>query len=131
MKTQGVFFLRGRPASAVLESPTHGRVKGWLLPLGERTEGGGVFTFTAHWRGPEADLFITQHPHLTAGHCLSLELDRLRAERDELRARVVHCRLAPPRWPLPLPEGTAATPHPHPPGPAPASPSLHTPHAGH
>lgn len=131
MKTSGVFFLRGRPASVVLKSPADGRVKGWLLPLGERTEGGGVFTFTAHWRGPEADLFITQHPQLTAGHCLSLDLDRLRAQGDELHARVLRCRLAPPRWPAPDHSAAQDAVGASLVGVTPAAFIPHTPHAGH
>ncbi|MDN4590231.1 hypothetical protein DBA29_17205 [Xenophilus aerolatus] len=109
MKTSGIFFLRGRPSSVRLVSPTAGWVPGWLFSLGERTSHRGVAGFTAIWRGPEADRFIQANPQLRAGHCLRLELDRLHATNNELRGHVVSCELAPPRWPEP--EDTPATPH--------------------
>ena len=101
MKTSGIFFLRGRPSSVRLLSPTEGTVPGWLFLLGERTSARGVSIFSAIWRGPEADRFIAAHPNLRAGDCLRLELDRLHASENELRGHVTRCEVAPPRWPEP------------------------------
>lgn len=101
MKTAGVFFLRGRPCSVRLNSPKDGWVPGWIFPLGERTSARGVASFSAIWRGPEADRFIAANPGLRAGDCLSLEMDRLHATGNELRGYVTRCELAPRRWPEP------------------------------
>lgn len=101
MKSSGVFFLRGRPSSVRLTSPTAGSVPGWILPLGERTSTRGVQLFTAIWRGPDADRFVAANPNLRAGDCLSLELDRLHATGNELCAHITRCELAPKRWPEP------------------------------
>lgn len=101
MKTTGVFFLRGRPSSARLTSPTDGWVPGWIFSLGERTSSRGVASFSAIWRGPEADRFIAAHPSLRAGDCLRLDLDRLHATGNELRGYITRCEIAPPRWPEP------------------------------
>lgn len=114
MKTSGIFFLRGRPSSVRLLSPTDGSVPGWLFMLGERTSARGVSIFSAIWRGPEADRFIAANPNLRAGDCLRLELDRLHASDNELRGHVTRCELAPPRWPEPPhtegADGTAGAP---------------------
>jgi len=112
MKTAGVFFLRARPYRAALRTKHEGEVQGWMLQLGERTDGGGVDTITATWRGQAADLFILQHD-LSAGTCLQLEIERLRAYENELRGRVVRCSLAPPRWPRDV-NGIDAAPSPLP-----------------
>lgn len=110
MQTSGIFFLRSRPASIRLTSPTDGWVPGWMLLLGERTGGKSVNTFRATWRGTEADQFIQAHPGLTAGHCLYLELDRLHAVDGELVCRVTRCDIAPPRWPEQADEPEAVEP---------------------
>ncbi len=101
MKTSGVFFLRGRPCSSLINSRSSEQVHGWLFSLGERTSSRGVASFTAIWPGPEADRFMKEHPRLRAGDCLALDLDRLHATGNELRGFITRCELAPPRWPEP------------------------------
>lgn len=101
MKSGGVFFLRGRPASVRLTSPSVDSVPGWIFSLGERTSTRGVHMFCAIWCGPEADRFVAANPNLRAGDCLSLELDRLYATGNELRGHITRCELAPKRWPEP------------------------------
>jgi hypothetical protein len=99
MKTSGIFFLRGRPASTSFQSPTAGSVTGWTFLLGERHSQRGVQTLIAYWRGQDADQFLQAHPALKAGDCLDLELDRLHVADTELCGFVTRCALAPERWP--------------------------------
>lgn len=100
MRSNGVFFLRGRPTTA-RQSPSADAAPSWILSLGERTSARGVSLFCAIWRGPEAERFMAANPNLRAGDCLRLELDRLHAANNELRGYVTRCELAPPRWPEP------------------------------
>lgn len=110
MKSSGVFFLRGRPSSVRLTSPTAGSVPGWIFSLGERTSARGVQLFIAIWRGPDADRFVAANPNLRAGDCLRLELDRLHATGNELCGHITRCELAPRRWPEPITnEGVTGT----------------------
>ena len=99
MKTHGIFFLRGRPASTRFNSPTDGSVPGWAFLLGERHSQRGVQTLTAYWRGTQADQFIQANPGLKAGDCLELELDRLHVADTEICGFITQCDLAPDRWP--------------------------------
>jgi len=113
VRSNGVFFLRGRPTAA-RQSPSADAAPSWILSLGERTSARGVSLFCAIWRGPDADRFMAANPNLRAGDCLRLELDRLHATNNELRGYITRCELAPPRWPEPPhtegADGTAGAP---------------------
>lgn len=58
-------------------------------------------SFIAVWRGDEAPAFVDQHrADLIPGRCVDLQLIRVRAVADGLRADVLQCSLAPlaPSW---------------------------------
>lgn len=88
--------LRARPYPC----QTTGKEPGMLLCVKDT---GGLIesSFVAVWRGPAALDFCRQHAaDLVAGRCLDIEVNRLRATKDELRADVHTCSLAPlaPSW---------------------------------
>ena len=86
--------LRARPYPCRL-SREDGSAAGMLLRVKDTT---GLIAdgFIARWIGPDALAFCQQHStELIAGRCLDLQLTRLRAIGNELRADVQQCGLAP------------------------------------
>ena len=91
--------LRARPYPCRF-SNDDGSAAGMLLHVTDTT---GLFTggVIARWIGPDALAFCQQHSaELIPGRCVDLQLSRLRAIGDELRADVLSCSLAPlaPSW---------------------------------
>jgi len=99
MKTSGVFFLRGAPASVRMQRPDGSLGQGWMLLLGERGSERGITVFSALWAADGADAFFRRNSSLKAGDCLSLTLERLHVRDNEICGHVAACELAPPRWP--------------------------------